>query len=553
MIPRMGKRIDNVLIHENIVFLLEFKVGENSYHKHSKIQVLDYALDLINFHSESEKALLVPILVATNAHEVPFHLSWIKNNLTDVVCCNSINLKETIHSIISTINAQSFPLIDSQQWIQAIYRPTPTIIEAAQVLYQGHNVKDISRNDASAENLTLTTSTINSIIDESKQYNKKSICFITGVPGAGKTLAGLNIANERHKFEENEHAVFLSGNMPLVTVLQEALARDEVIQKGCSKADALRHTKAFIQMIHHFRDSSIGTNLPPIEKVAIFDEAQRAWNAPALKNFMKTKKGIPDFEMSEPECLIAYMDRHPDWSVIICLVGGGQEINTGEAGIAEWFSVLNEKFPHWDVYVSSAITDVEYLQGRTPEACFLHPSITYNSHLHLAVSLRSFRSESLSSFVKAVLDMEGERAQSLLNTLKDVYPIAVTRDLAKAKDWVKKHAAGSERYGMISSSGARRLRSHGVWVQAQVDAKNWFLNGSDDIRSSYFLEEVATEFDIQGLELDWSIVCWDANLRIDNHQWAYYEFKGSRWNKIQKQEKQLYLKNAYRVLLTRAR
>ena len=431
--------------------------------------------------------------------------------------------------------------------------PTPTIIEAAQALYRGHNVEEISRSDADAINLSMTTEAIGRIIDESKQNHQKSICLITGVPGSGKTLAGLNIANQRHKFAENEHAVFLSGNQPLVDVLQEALARDDHEHSDIPKSVALRNAKAFIQIIHHFRDDAITTTKAPIEKVIIFDEAQRAWDYKTLESFMAQKKGIHDFRMSEPEFLISVMDRHQDWAVIICLIGGGQEINTGEAGLQEWFSALKNSYRNWHLFISNQLSDSEYVGNKNLDELLNGLKYTIEKDLHLSVSLRSFRSERVSGFVKALLDVDIVQAQSLYSELKPVYPIVVTRDFEKAKAWIKAHARGTERYGITASSGAKRLKKYGIWTQSKIDAKHWFLNGKEDVRSSYFLEDTATEFDIQGLELDWAVVCWDANLRFNDGTFHYFDFKGAKWQRVNQEIAQKYLKNAYRVLLTRAR
>ena len=466
-------------------------------------------------------------------------------------CCNKDGLSTYINTVC---NKYKRPEINACNWINSIYRPTPTIIEAAQALYTGHNVKEISRSDASAKNLSDTTNAINEIIDYSKANNKKSICFITGVPGAGKTLAGLNIAIERQKVDADEHAVFLSGNGPLVDVLQEALARDDVERNSSKKTDALRKSKEFIQIIHHFRDDAISVETAPIERVAVFDEAQRAWDETNLADFMKRKKGKLNFNMSEPEFLISIMDRHDGWATIVCLIGGGQEINKGEsAGISGWFEALKNKFTDWDIYVSKRITDDEYSKGQSFDK--LIDGLNYNikDDLHLSVPLRSFRSENVASFVKALLDVDILKAKNLYKELENKYPIYVTRDLETAKKWIRKKALGSERYGITASSGAKRLRKYGVWVDNKINAPNWFLNGKEDVRSSYFLEETATEFEIQGLELDWSIVCWDANFRFNKNKFEYYNFKGTKWQNVNKEENILYLKNAYRVLLTRAR
>lgn len=550
-IPRIGKRIDTVLLYKGIVFLIEFKVGEQKYPNYAKEQVIDYALDLSCFHKESHDKLLVPILVCTEALEKNNDIKELKDNILDVYCCNGANLQQYIKEISDEHNKISF---DPISWINSIYMPTPTIIEAAQTLYSGHNVADISRNDASAKNLNQTTEAINKIINDSKKNNRKSICFITGVPGAGKTLAGLNIVIKRQNVDENEHAVFLSGNGPLVEVLQEALARDDVKRNGIKKTEATRKSEEFIQMIHKFRNDALSVKTAPIEKVVIFDEAQRAWDKTNLEKFMKDKKGEVDFKMSEPEFLISILDRHDDWATIICLIGGGQEINKGESeGIMGWLESIREKYSDWDVYISDRINDEEYSKGVDFDELVREIKVKKDKDLHLAVSLRSFRSENLSLFVKALLDIDIKTASSLYKEFKDDYPICMTRNLEKAKTWVRKQGIGSQRYGITASSGAKRLRKYGVWVQKKVDAPNWFLNGKDDIRSSYFLEETATEFDIQGLELDWTILCWDANLRYNNGNFEFFNFRGTNWQNINKEENILYLKNAYRVLLTRAR
>lgn len=549
-IPRIGERIDVVFLKAGLVFLLEFKVGTKSYAKADIAQVTDYALDLKNFHKASHNRVMVPLLVATEAIEQRHCCKELKPGIVDVLCCNKGNIAAAITMVLEKYNEIA---LEPASWIESSYMPTPTIIEAAQALYRNHSVTEIARNDASVVNLQQTAMAINKIIERSKREHSKAICFITGVPGAGKTLAGLNIANERHNFAEEEHAVFLSGNKPLVDVLREALIRDESKRKGISKKAAAEKVKPFIQMIHHFRDAELVNKEPPSEKVVIFDEAQRAWTQEKLAEFMKRKKGVADFSMSEPEFLINVMNRHQDWSVIICLIGGGQEINTGEAGLSAWFEALRIKFPEWQVYVSDKITDSEYTQGMPLTTVLSKLPCHIITDLHLAVSLRSFRSEKVAAFVKALLDVDIQRAQTLYKEVSENYPILLTRTLQTAKDWVRQEANGTERYGLTASSGARRLRNCGVWVQSKIDATHWFLDGKEDVRSSYALEETATEFDIQGLEVDWSIVAWDADLRFVKDNFEHFNFVGKCWQKVNKEEKQQYLKNTYRVLLTRAR
>ena len=553
-IPRMGKRVDVVVLHRNIIFLLEFKCGDTEYRSSTYDQVYDYALDLRNFQKESHDKLLVPMMISTRAPRYQNTLVE-RDRIIEPIRCNGHNLGVAIEHIANQYQESPF---DYVYWENSEYLPTPTIVEAAQALYRGHNVHDITRSDAGAENLTVTTDEINRIIDHSKAHGRKSICFVTGVPGAGKTLVGLNIAIQRSNAKKGEHAVFLSGNFPLVTVLQEALARDKVDQERqrgnrISKNAALRSTSAFIQIIHKYRDSFVGNHNIPPERVAIFDEAQRAWTHDMIAKFMSTKKGVSPFPYSEPEFLISTMDRHQDWAVIICLVGGGQEINTGEAGLPEWFDSLRRAFPNWDVYITPQLNDDEYRRGRSWEEMITGLQTYEHKELHLATSVRSFRTPDLAAFVKAVLDANTSEAQQLYQKIKDKYPIVITRDLRKAKSWVRGQCQGTTRYGLLASSGGLRLKPEGIFVKNEINVANWFLNGKDDVRSCYMLEDVVSEFDIQGLELDYSIVAWDADYRYVNGEWTYNNFVGNRWTTIGSEDRRLYLKNAYRVLLTRAR
>jgi hypothetical protein len=352
--------------------------------------------------------------------------------------------------------------------------------------------------------------------------------------------------------------VFLSGNGPLVEVLREALARDEHAQlrergEKSKKSDAVRKVKSFVQNIMHFRDSNLVTFEPPIERVAVFDEAQRAWDAKQLANFMSQKKGRANFQMSEPEFLISVMDRHDDWCTIICLVGGGQEINAGEAGLIEWFSGLKRSFPNWKVYTSEQLTHRDYHWGQDLPALLGGLDSQSLPALHLAVCVRSFRAEKLSEFIGELVVGNAKEARQLYQAIKATYPIALTRDLKQARQWLRDRARGSERVGLVASSGASRLKPEGINVHEKIEATTWFLNGRDDVRSSYYMEDPATEFDIQGLELDWVGVCWDADFRSVDGRWRFYRFSGTRWQNVNDDNRKVYLTNAYRVLLTRAR
>lgn len=557
-IPRMGKRVDTLIVIKNVVFVIEFKVGESHFLNHNIEQVWDYALDLKNFHKTSHNVVLVPVLIATEARNsyTQIVLTSHNDNLTYPVKIGSNSLKEGINSALSFFSDE--PQINIIEYISGGYMPTPTIIEAAVALYTTHSVENITRSDAGAKNLTQTTRKISEIIEQAKTENKKIICFVTGVPGAGKTLVGLNVATSHLDNENGNTSVYLSGNKPLVDVLQEALARDKVRrerEKGnkITKKTAQQAVKSFIQIIHHYRDEYLRNPEAPYDHVAIFDEAQRAWNKEQTVKFMKQKKGIADFDYSEPEFLISCLDRHNDWAVIICLVGGGQEINTGEAGISEWLEAMDKTFPDWYVYISPNLTDSEYTAIEAIEKLDNQNRVNFDENLHLSVSMRSFRAEKLSSFVKNILDIEIEKAKADLLQITEKYPIVLTRDIVKAKKWLKEKARGSERYGIVVSSQALRLKPFAIDVKTPMNHVNWFLDGKDDVRSSFYLEDVATEFHVQGLELDWSCVVWDGDLRYSPNGWKTYSFKGNKWQNINSLERKKYLLNAYRVLLTRAR
>lgn len=557
-VPRMGKRIDCLLLIKNLVFILEFKVGEQNYLNHNIEQVWDYALDLKSFHQPSHESVLIPILIATNASNSVIEFETTSHNdfLFKPVRTNSKDLKITIDKALELLGNEE-KTIDSS-YVKGSYQPIPTIIEAAVSLYKNHTVEEITKSDSDAKNLNQTTTYISDQIRIAKTLGKKIICFVTGVPGAGKTLVGLKVATDHLDKELGDSSVYLSGNGPLVAVLQEALARDKVEQeksKGnrITKNEALKGVKSFIQIIHHYRDEYLRDQSAPYDHVAIFDEAQRAWTKEQTVNFMARKKGIIGFDSSEPEFLISCLNRHKDWAVIVCLVGGGQEINTGEAGISEWIKAVKTKFKDWETHISPHLFDSEYDAMDSILELKNECKVVFNPDLHLGVSMRSIRAEKLSLFVKQLLDLNKNESKQTLKSFQNQYPIAITRSIDTAKKWIKEKARGSERYGIVVSSQAYRLKPLAIDVKSPINPVHWFLNGKDDIRSSYFLEDVATEFQVQGLELDWACVTWDGDLRYSNSGWKSFSFKGNKWQKINKEERQKYLINAYRVLLTRAR
>lgn len=597
-IPRLGKRIDVVLLYKGIIFCIEFKVGESRILEMDVDQVFDYALDLKNFHKFSEDKVIVPILVATNYGDSSslIQMSVYDDEVVNPLVTGAAGLSKLIAAVLNRFPNQE-PI--DPNWIISPYAPTPTIIEAARTLYESHSVENITRHEADKVSTDRTISYVLDIIKKSKENQKKSICFVTGVPGAGKTLVGLDVAIKQtyqghDEPVEDEGAVYLSGNGPLVAVLTEALAQDNV--KRCKErgekkklTDARREVGKSIQMIHRYRDNMLAKIKNPVENgileidpekavkmekagfgevehVAIFDEAQRSWTHERLAAYLKrggtygNKLKVPNFPMSEAAFLIWSLDQREDWATIICLVGGGQEINTGEAGIAEWIKAINEKFPHWDVYISPKLTEPEYAEGRVNELLKDRQNVTYAEDLHLAVSLRSYRAEKLSAFVHALLSFD-ESAAGLYEEIKDKYPIVLTRDMEIARQWLHDKVRGSERTGVLVTKEAARFKPLAIHILPSGDenAVHWFLEDKTDTRSSNYLEDAATEIQVQGLELDYTCVLWDADMRCENGEWHYYRFNGqTKWNELTgsseaQQERIKYMLNAYRVLLTRAR
>ena len=598
-IPRLGKRVDVVLLLRGIVFCLEFKVGETSILETDVDQVLDYALDLKNFHKFSRDRVIVPILIATKYKKAS---SLIQSSVYDDRVVNPLVTGEDGIAVLITEVLRSFPDEGSidPNWVISPYAPTPTIIEAARTLYESHSVDDITRHEADEVTTDRTISYILDVIKRSKEKGEKSICFVTGVPGAGKTLVGLDVAVKQTYQDSNEPsldegAVYLSGNGPLVAVLNEALAKDNYVKckaRGENKklTDSRREVGKFIQIIHRYRDNMLAKIKNPVENgileidpdkavklqnagygevehVAIFDEAQRSWTHKRLAEYLKrggtygNKLKVSNFPMSEASFLIWSLDQREDWATIICLVGGGQEINTGEAGISEWIRSLNDTFTHWKVYISPKLTEPEYAEGKVNELLKYNENVTFSENLHLGVSLRSYRAEKLSAFVHAMLALD-DKATAIYEDIKDKYPIVLTRDMEKARRWLHEKVRGTERTGVLITKESARYKPLGVHVLQSGDenAVHWFLEDKTDTRSSNYLEDAATEIQVQGLELDYTCLLWDADMRYENGKWHYYRFSStsSRWveqidNSESKHEQMKYMLNAYRVLLTRAR
>lgn len=594
-IPRLGKRIDVVLLLRGLIFCLEFKVGQKDALQSDVEQVMDYALDLKNFHRYSHDRVIIPILIPTKhtSSSSSFTPSVYSDSIYNPLITGANGLQNIIQEVLKHANANTPGTI--QDWIISPYAPTPTIIEAARSLYENHSVEDITRHEADKVTTDATIAYILEVINQSKRNREKSICFVTGVPGAGKTLVGLDVAVKQSyqddgTFNEDDGAVYLSGNGPLVAVLTEALARDNY-KKSREKdddkklSDSRREVNKFIQIIHRYRDNMLAKIKNPVvngeleidpdkavklqqsgygevEHVAIFDEAQRAWTHKRIADYLKrggtygNKLKVANFPMSEAAFLIWSLDQREDWATIVCLIGGGQEINTGEAGISEWIAALNERFPHWNVYISDKLTEPEYAEGKVNELLEHNPNVVYSDKLHLGVSLRSFRAERLSAFVHSLLSFNPDAAELYKNVVSHGYPIVLTRSMDKARKWLRQQARGTQQTGILISKVSARFKPLAVHVlpQSEDNAVHWFLEDKTDVRSSNYLEEAATEIQVQGLEVDFACVLWDADMRYDNGKWTFWKFNGkTQWTPEKNYEPQKYMLNAYRVLLTRAR
>ncbi len=565
-LPRMNSRIDAVLLYRGIVFVLEFKCGERQYKEKTYNQVIDYAYDLHFCHEQSQGRLIVPIEVATEAPVIENEIVE-EDRVIFPLHCNKSNLSKYIDLIVEKYPDEK--PIDAKVWLDSAFKPTPTIIEAARYLYYHHSVDDIKKHDST--NLTETIDVVNDIIKKTKQNGTKSICFITGVPGAGKTLVGLTVAIDNSNEKTGEHAAFLSGNGPLVNTLTEALARDIQAREHKDRSKSYTAAKSFIHNIFKFRMDGIqDENHVSPEQVVIFDEAQRAWTQDKLKKFLENprrqSKRVFNYQLSEPESLIQQMNRRKDCAVIICLVGGGQEIYQGEAGLSEWFKAL-KKFKDWRVYVTPQLNDQVYLRGADWNEMISGLDVIEEPDLHLTVSMRTLRTDALNRFVESLLSLELEDAAKYYSQLGRRFPIVITRDLEKAKMWIETIATGGDRYGKLVSSSTKKLfdQINGVHSSSweQFDAPSWFLEGKSNPKSSYNLELCASEFDVQGLELDYVLLEWGPDFRIEFNSWKYYKRWYKGWKDLgsvvyvngqpQLSLEQVYILNTYRVLMTRAR
>lgn len=583
-LPRIPWRIDAIILANDVIFVIEFKDDRECYQSADVEQSLKYAYALHNFHLESSCRVIVPILLAPKAS---LESNYIKLNpqVTYKTClkANANNLSKIVYQAYEDYHNLNFQTIEPLKWDKSDYQPSLTIIEAAKALFADQKVEAITRSGADDDDLRNTTNYLIEKINLARNENKKIICFVTGVPGAGKTLVGLNLVHETTQFGDHySNTAYFSGNTPLVNVLREALSSDnygkEIENYKLNKTNLIRPKKvnseiiflSKIQNLHLFVKEFILGKVKPHERIVVFDEAQRCWDAKHFNNKSKQnqnreKERFISPNKSEAEMIIEFMNGHDGWAVIVALVGPGQEINTGEAGISEWGNAIINKFRHWEVYTSRELTESNsklvskplFDEGQDLSELIIHK----DDRLFLKVNQRSFKAKDLISWVDLLLSNHPEKAHELSFALKKHFPLFITRDINTVKKILKSKKGPGQRIGLIASSQGLRLRPHGVIVrEADFDECSWFLNDEDDIRSSNFLEIVATEYKVQGLELDWAGICWDADLRrsksnsIIETDWEYKTFSGKKWSKNEKSNEELmFIKNTYRVLLTRSR
>jgi hypothetical protein len=556
---RLRRRIDLVLLTEHVIVPIEIKVGESVFRAEDARQAEEYALDLRDFHAESHKRALVPVLWCTASPDTdPACYTPGEDPVAPVHRVGAAGLAELLASVPAS--APGDP-IAPEVWDNAPYRPVPNVIEAATAIFAHHNVEAILRKDAC--NLERACSRVVQLIVTARQQRRRALIFLTGVPGSGKTLAGLQVVHDAvtSGHEQEGDIIYLSGNTPLVTVLREALAQDQHHgRRRRGEVSVLvehrRKVRARVQHINDFLKDRLASAsaVPPHEHAIVFDEGQRAWDA---------EQGKKKFgrDASEPTLLLELMARHPDWCACVCLVGGGQEINTGEQGVRGWGDALRHLGtinPPWSVY---APNDVLH-GGPSTAGLSLGPVPALGTFeepdLQLLVPLRSFRSERVSEWVDRVLEGDAPAAAALAGELAR-YPIMLTRSLSATRQWLRDKGRGERRFGLVASSGARRLRADGVGQILHAsdghEIAHWYLRPPGDIRSSCALEVPANEYTCQGLELDFVGVCWGGDLlrSSSSYRWIHRRLRGPKWQTIQDESAQRLLRNSYRVLLTRAR
>jgi hypothetical protein len=553
-IPRKPQRIDVVLLVGEVVVILEAKTGEIG--SEARRQVQEYALLLHYFHKATFQHRIIPVVVSANSgapaldplrqqelfSQLPTY--WVSR----VTQCSWQHLSELLLSVENPGSNQ----LDNAEWNNSPFFPIPNILEAAVALKSGLSIREIAHTEASIQEIEDVRNSVQERLNRARAERHHAICFLTGVPGSGKTLVGLSLAHSEENKSDAIH--FMSGNGPLVKVLQH-LFTQESMEKGAHRPQANAEAKLLIENVHVFAKYYTEVNpSAPSNHAIIFDEAQRAWNrAQNMKKFGR--------DYSEPEMLLQIMERHEDWAVVVALVGGGQEINDGEAGLEEWGRALAESKKNWRIYASPEVLEggASTAGHRLFDDITIPRQVATTSALHLRTARRSLRAERLATWVNLVLEGDATGAATL--RVAEKFPIFLSRDLAETRTKLREQSIGVERCGLVGSSGASRLRAEGLEPNSTFHAdypwEHWYLAEATDVRSSFRCEVFATEFEIQGLELDWIGLCWGGDLTWDNSSgWqlrALRHGRQSKWSSIKSKEKRIYKSNAYRVLLTRAR
>ncbi|MYB89167.1 MAG: DUF2075 domain-containing protein, partial [Proteobacteria bacterium] len=523
-LPRRQKRPDAILLAGDVILVIEFKVGANSFDASSRWQTEDYCLNLRDFHAESNGHPIVPILCATSSSAAANVFKSVVESVAPLQLANEKNLFSVILSAHQFVSQPDATVLIPDDWIRSGYRPTLSIIEAAERLYSNHGVREISHSYAS--NLDATTKMLARVIHDARTNGSRHVCFVTGVPGAGKTLTGLNVVHDPSlRAKGGPSGIFLSGNGPLVKVIREALVLSRQ-REGCRRQDCEHEVSTFIQNIHQFlRYHRENPAKVPHEHVVVFDEAQRAWD----RRQMQRKQGVNSSEAAE---LFDVMDRLGGWAVIIALIGGGQEIFLGEAGLEEWGRAVGER-SHWQVIASpeavaggASVAGHRLFKSEVPDEVVLQPELL----AHLSVSVRSHRAQRLTEWVNAVLHQDIDLARNLMPDPRE-FPLYVTRSIDRARVWLREHslAENNQRAGLVATSEDQRLRAYGLERSSAFrrgfSFDKWFLMPPTDSRSSHSLEVAASEFECQGLELDWVGLCWGGDLTIAyDGDWDYRKF-----------------------------
>lgn len=555
-IPRREKRIDAAVLLKDSVVVLEFKIGAGSASAEAIEQVMDYALDLAYYHSESGGKRIAPVLCVTGASVVRQNAALDIENIEPLIICGAQSLFDVLSRLMVIDHSSGKEFIDSERWVRSPYRPIPGVVEAAVRLFQAHSVTDIRSSLSGEERINEAVQYIDQLIKESRSTGRKVLCLLTGVPGAGKTLAGLQVAHMEALLQTDWRSVFMSGNGPLLKVLRAALTRDYAKRQGISLARAKSHAESLLHSVHSYLAEARSTSQAPTERIVVFDEAQRAWDSAKMQKMSgrATRMGAvshaPEVTSneSEPWQILSVLNRHEGGAVIVALCGNGQEIHDGEAGVAEWVRARDKGFPEWQLVCSDVAQGLADIPTH-------HPRTTVSKSVHLDVPVRAHRARQHAKWVDAVLASRPNEAKLLVDHRS--LPIYLTRDIDIARDWLWRTTVGTRRCGILASSGGARLRPYGIEVAADfrksVDFPLWFTGERGDLRSSFSLEVAATEFECQGLELDRVALCWSWDMPVIDGCIIPRTFRATSWVSVRGVRERTFIMNKYRVLLTRAR